>query len=500
MAAQESAPKHNVIIVINNTAGSGPAAKVVAANALSQAAASLKGLSDALIGMTGQAATPVVKAVASRPRGRPKTNPPPVADSSGNVDIVPLPRGKKKAATDDIAVVAPKKHVIDLDGPHAMPMARANKKTKATNVASQKTFGKKVPPLIMDVDGLQLMPMAPTAKVLKGNKKARPNKNTKVTKVAAKKIAVKNVAAATSGPPIIVDVDGSQSMSVVSPAKAGGKKVATPVPPLIIDLDGPHAMPLARANKKTKVTNVASQKTVGKKVPRAPFIIRYVAGLQSMPVAPTAKEPMGSKKKTKVAIDVDESVVSPAKAGTAAAMGQATQKAANDDVKIGTKAADDDDDDDPCPVCFDTPLHPIKLPCNHTYCFLCAKGLSETVLMGGGACALCRQPISRDFFRHPQMNRPSCSPFVGGQIENECWFYEGKNGWWKFDERNNEDIEDMYSKGVPKADLLICGNMYVIDYQNYLQYRKDGCGRVRRIKRDNPSVSVKGVAGLIQLQ
>jgi hypothetical protein len=66
--------------------------------------------------------------------------------------------------------------------------------------------------------------------------------------------------------------------------------------------------------------------------------------------------------------------------------------------------------------------------------------------------------------------------------------------------RNNEDIEDMYSKGVPKADLLICGNMYVIDYQNYLQYRKDGCGRVRRIKRDNPSVSVKGVAGLIQLQ
>ena len=28
---------------------------------------------------------------------------------------------------------------------------------------------------------------------------------------------------------------------------------------------------------------------------------------------------------------------------------------------------------DPCPVCFETPLYPLRLPCDHAYCFLCAK-------------------------------------------------------------------------------------------------------------------------------
>ena len=82
--------------------------------------------------------------------------------------------------------------------------------------------------------------------------------------------------------------------------------------------------------------------------------------------------------------------------------------------------------------------------------------------------------------------------------DGTCWFYEGRNGWWKFgkllflnsnlkkviyfkiiilcsflDQRNNEDIEEIYEKQISpsKAEFLICGNIYVIDFQSMKQYR-----------------------------
>ena len=38
-----------------------------------------------------------------------------------------------------------------------------------------------------------------------------------------------------------------------------------------------------------------------------------------------------------------------------------------------TNMAETDSNVDPCPICFETPLYPIKLPCDHTFCYLCAK-------------------------------------------------------------------------------------------------------------------------------
>ena len=40
------------------------------------------------------------------------------------------------------------------------------------------------------------------------------------------------------------------------------------------------------------------------------------------------------------------------------------------------------------------------------------------------------------------------------------------------------------------------GKLYVIDFKNMIQYRVDGSGRVRCIKRDSASSSSKGIAGL----
>ena len=86
---------------------------------------------------------------------------------------------------------------------------------------------------------------------------------------------------------------------------------------------------------------------------------------------------------------------------------------------------------------------------------------------------------------------------AGGTSSSDgtCWFYEGRNGWWKFgklpifleinlifpneikngfsDQRNNEEIEKIYEKqkSPSRAEFLICGNIYIIDFQSMTQYR-----------------------------
>lgn len=110
---------------------------------------------------------------------------------------------------------------------------------------------------------------------------------------------------------------------------------------------------------------------------------------------------------------------------------------------------------------------------------------------------MCRRPIEKDFFRHPQL------PSVNDKMNDGstmCWYYEGKNGWWKFDERTNEDIETAYDSGCDHESFLICGNMYTLDFKNMLQLRRDGCGRARRIKRDLSNVVSKGVAGMVTMK
>ena len=150
--------------------------------------------------------------------------------------------------------------------------------------------------------------------------------------------------------------------------------------------------------------------------------------------------------------------------------------------------------DDPCPVCFEQPLHPVKLPCGHTYCFLCAKGLCESNIMSNaGTCSLCRSVIPPHFFRHPQVHADQDVKAKG----NFFWYYEGRNGWWRFDERNNADLESSYQEGKEMVHFLICGNMYVIDFKNMVQYRLDMTGRVRSIKRECSEIAAKGVAGLV---
>lgn len=80
-----------------------------------------------------------------------------------------------------------------------------------------------------------------------------------------------------------------------------------------------------------------------------------------------------------------------------------------------------------------------------------------------------------------------------------CVGYAG--GWWKYDSRTNDEIERAYNAKEIGLETTICGNLYVIDFVNWMQYRKEYPDVRRAIKREHRGITdachdVKGVAGI----
>lgn len=69
-------------------------------------------------------------------------------------------------------------------------------------------------------------------------------------------------------------------------------------------------------------------------------------------------------------------------------------------------------------------------------------------------------------------------------------------GWWKYDQRSNEEIEEAFEKKLNKIEILICGELYILDLIQNVQYPKKNSSRKRFIKRDLKCVAAKGIAGL----
>jgi len=156
---------------------------------------------------------------------------------------------------------------------------------------------------------------------------------------------------------------------------------------------------------------------------------------------------------------------------------------------------------DECAVCLDQPVHPVTLPCSHIFCYLCAKGLTRQA--GNLAtCSLCRNSIPEGYLESAHvlakasLDLDDSLPLEAGEAQGWQWFYEGRNGWWKFEERNNEELEENYSLGQKIFETMICGNLYIIDFQTMEQCQKGFPNRKRKIKRDLKTSSCKGVAGL----
>ncbi|PAA94044.1 hypothetical protein BOX15_Mlig011180g1, partial [Macrostomum lignano] len=171
---------------------------------------------------------------------------------------------------------------------------------------------------------------------------------------------------------------------------------------------------------------------------------------------------------------------------------------------------------DECAVCLSPMVHPVSLPvCPHRFCFLCIKGAALRSMR----CPLCRSRIPADFFARPRLPQESAAAssigvlVASGNAEaaaadsvdcasdpagSQCgWYYEGRNGWWQFEERHCAELEAAYNRSEPCCSLVIFGYAYVVDFALMVQQRQDDASKVRRVKRGfGPTDRLKGVAGL----
>lgn len=70
-------------------------------------------------------------------------------------------------------------------------------------------------------------------------------------------------------------------------------------------------------------------------------------------------------------------------------------------------------------------------------------------------------------------------------------------GWWQYEKRTSEEIEQNYKLKNTKFDLLICGTMYTVDLEKNVQYNRENPTRRRKVKRENArNIAVKGIAGV----
>ena len=50
-------------------------------------------------------------------------------------------------------------------------------------------------------------------------------------------------------------------------------------------------------------------------------------------------------------------------------------------------------------------------------------------------------------------------------MDDVRWYYEGRNGWWQYDDRTNDEVEAFHARGESKCELLIAGFLYIIDFE-----------------------------------
>ncbi|XP_053693103.1 E3 ubiquitin-protein ligase rnf146-like [Sabethes cyaneus] len=148
-----------------------------------------------------------------------------------------------------------------------------------------------------------------------------------------------------------------------------------------------------------------------------------------------------------------------------------------------------------CPVCLQTCIHPARLPCGHVFCFLCVKG----VAFKNRRCAMCRRDIPPSYLEHPQLVNGLKEVEKAAKANDGAeyqWYYEGRNGWWQYDERTSQELEESYQKKERFCKILVAGFLYIVDFEHKCQIRQNDPSRIRRVKRDLTTIPKKGVAGL----
>lgn len=191
-------------------------------------------------------------------------------------------------------------------------------------------------------------------------------------------------------------------------------------------------------------------------------------------------------------------------------------------LKVEDLEGKNNNDSEFCPICYEPFSFKTTLPdCRHEFCFLCIKGVS----MRGGNCPMCRKSINKRLFVKPtaEFHKQQIQAGTSQQIEESgssehekslqevdkqqiCWLYESRgSGWWRFERRQEKELEVAFHSGAETHELLIAGFLYTIDFKLMLQYKKGlqastpAARKIRRIVGDELNkerASLIGVAGL----
>ena len=59
---------------------------------------------------------------------------------------------------------------------------------------------------------------------------------------------------------------------------------------------------------------------------------------------------------------------------------------------------------------------------------------------------------------------------------------QGSNGWWRYEPRDEGDINKAYEEGRSVVELTMCGHAYIVDFGKMEQLRKNNQKIKRKIK------------------
>lgn len=70
-------------------------------------------------------------------------------------------------------------------------------------------------------------------------------------------------------------------------------------------------------------------------------------------------------------------------------------------------------------------------------------------------------------------------------------------GWWQYESRISAELEQAFKSGEKTIEVIICGELYVIDLETKCQYQKRIPSKRRKIDRlFIKDTKTKGIAGL----
>jgi len=94
---------------------------------------------------------------------------------------------------------------------------------------------------------------------------------------------------------------------------------------------------------------------------------------------------------------------------------------------------------------------------------------------------------------------PSMEAVREGSKDKNRWYYESNNnGWWEFDGRTSDIIEDAFRQEEPTVSFPIGSRTYEINFEAKRQYQQDDKSKKRTITRSTRRdiQNLRGVAGI----